>query len=498
MPRVIATLLLACSLIGCQSTRIGAILSSTAPSATNLRVAAALDAPVPPSDRPGIILASAQESLPDIADKDTQPIDLDTALNLAGVDNPTIAIADEAVRASLAVQLQARAMLFPTLDVGGNIRIHRGNVLTSSGRIADRDLQSLYFGFGADVKGSGTVAVPGLRVVGHLAEAYYAPQAAQARVVASRFDAAATRQYTLMDVGIRYLALVDAVARQSAYRQSLADFAEIERVTTNFAAKGQGRDSDAKRARAEAMLVRADLVRMDEEVSSAAAELARLLDIDPSARLRPADVTPPLLELIDPRFALADLLEQARNNHPEIVARSANITQQEIRLKQERMRPFLPTLAMGLSYGDFGGNSNSNWKDFASRTDIDVVAVWSLQNLGLGNRAVQNVSRAGLEMAYADLERTVNRINEEVAQAQALTVMKRQELVQARLRVKTSQSAYEQDLARIRNIKGLPLEVLASANQLLSARQDLIRAMIGYSQAQMRLYAALGNTQTGR
>jgi outer membrane protein TolC len=64
--------------------------------------------------------------------------------------------------------------------------------------------------------------------------------------------------------------------------------------------------------------------------------------------------------------------------------------------------------------------------------------------------------------------------------------------------VKTSQSAYEQDLARIRNIKGLPLEVLASANQLLSARQDLIRAMIGYSQAQMRLYAALGNTQTGR
>lgn len=443
-------------------------------------------------------MASAQEDLPEVADKDTQAIDLEAALNLAGVDNPTIAIADEAVRASLAVQMQARAMLFPTLDVGGNVRIHRGNVITSSGRVADRDLQSLYFGFGADAKGSGTVAVPGLRLVGHLAEAYYAPQAAQARVVASRFDAATTRQYTLMDVGVRYLALVDAVARRSAYQQSLADFAAVELVTANFAKTGQGRDSDAKRANAEAMLVRADLKRIDEEVNAAAAELARLLDIDPSARLRPADVTPPLLELVDARFSLADLLEQARNNHPEIVARSANITQQEIRLKQERMRPFLPTLAMGLSYGDFGGNANANWKDFALRTDIDVVAVWSLQNLGLGNRAVQKVSRAGLEMAYADLERTLNRINEEVAAAQALIITKRQELDMARRRVKTSQSAYEQDLARIRNIKGLPLEVLASANQLLSARQDLIRAMVGYSQAQMRLYAALGNTPAGR
>src|SRR5436309_852093 len=62
-----------------------------------------------------------------------QPIDLETALVLAGVDNPTIALAQEAVRASLAEQLQARALLFPSVNAGANYRLHRGNLLSSGG-----------------------------------------------------------------------------------------------------------------------------------------------------------------------------------------------------------------------------------------------------------------------------------------------------------------------------------------------------------------------------
>src|SRR5262245_30684387 len=42
-------------------------------------------------------------------------LNLETALGLACIENPTIALAEEAVRASMAEQLQARALLFPTL-----------------------------------------------------------------------------------------------------------------------------------------------------------------------------------------------------------------------------------------------------------------------------------------------------------------------------------------------------------------------------------------------
>jgi outer membrane protein TolC len=471
---------------GCQSTRFGAMLARTTPSHPTL------DGPVPTV----VQIAAAQEPTEEREDARVRRIDLSTALGVAGADNPTIAIAEEAVQASLAVRLQARALLFPTLDAGANVRIHRGNLMSARGRVVDTDLQSLYYGFGADTKGGGTVAVPGLRLVSHLGDAYYAPQAAQAGVVARRFDAENVRQYLLMEVGVRYLALAEAEARRAAYRQSSKDIGEIERLTANFAKTGQGRDSDAQRAAAEAAFVLADAERMNEDIEVAAAELARLLDIDPSVRLRSADVVPPLLELVDRKRPSSDLFEQARTNHPEIVARSAEIDQQEIRVKQEHARPFLPTIGLGFSVGGFGGSNTdvtSRMKDFGERIDLDVFAVWSVRNAGLGNRAMFNGTRAGLEMAHARLIGTMDRIHQEVGEAHALTEVRWQQMEIARQRVANSQRAYDQDLKRISNQLGLPLEALQSAKQLNDARQDLVRAMISYSQSQLRLFAALGS-----
>ena len=44
---------------------------------------------------------------------------------------------------------------------------------------------------------------------------------------------------------------------------------------------------------------------------------------------------------------------------------------------------------------------------------------------------------------------------------------------------------------------GTVLEVLDSLNLLTAARQDLVRAMAGYSQSQFELYVALGNAPDG-
>ena len=159
-----------------------------------------------------------------------------------GLANPrrSCALADEIVTApARRERLQARALLFPTLETGGNYRDHRGAFQSSSGSIVHTNEQSLFYGLGADVKGGGTVLDPGIRLVVHLGDAYYAPQAAQQRVIQSRFDAASTRHYTLLDVGVRYLALVDAHARFTAYQQSLKDLDEVARMTSAQAKVGQ-------------------------------------------------------------------------------------------------------------------------------------------------------------------------------------------------------------------------------------------------------------------
>ena len=223
------------------------------------------------------------------------------------------------------------------------------------------------------------------------------PQAADEKVTQSSFDAVATRDYTLLDVGVRYLALVEAQSRYLAYQQSLKEVGKIATLTEEFRKTGQGRESDAQRARSEVLLLQAAAERTREDMGVAAAELARLLDVDPSSALRPADLTPPLYEVVDPGATLPHLLEIAYASHPEIVARIAAVRFQDIRVRQEKVRPWLPIVAIGVSAGEFGGGATTTtptFGNFSVRTEIYAAAIWSLQNLGIGNRAEQNLARA--------------------------------------------------------------------------------------------------------
>ena len=131
--------------------------------------------------------------------------------------------------------------------------------------------------------------------------------------------------------------------------------------------------------------------------------------------------------------------------------------------------------------------------DFATRTEIYVAAIWSVQNLGLGNRAVQNVARADLGLAQTELTRLVDRIGREVAEAFSVIQARRAEIDLARTRIETSQRSFRLEMARAKNLQARPIAVLTSVDQLTRARQDLIGAMIGYSQAQLQLFVALGN-----
>ncbi len=232
------------------------------------------------------------EPLPEFAPLTPSPggatvIDLATALRRAGLANPTIGLAEEIVRANLAQQMLARSLLFPTLNAGATLSLHQGDLLTAQGIVRDVQRESLYFGAGANVRGAGTVAIPGVILTAPLADAIFAPRVARQKVVASTFDTQATRNDILLQVANSYLALAGAGARLLALRQSESELADVVRLATNFAATGQGREGDAERARSEALLLRNADFQTQEDTSRAAAELARLLSLDPGEPIRP-------------------------------------------------------------------------------------------------------------------------------------------------------------------------------------------------------------------
>lgn len=424
-------------------------------------------------------------------------ITLEKALTLAGVENPTIALAQEAVQASLAEQLVARALLLPTVNVGANLNVHRGAIESAQGVFSDVDRQSLYFGNGALAVGAGTVTIPGVRIIAHLADAVYAPQIARDRVTSRDFNAIAVQNTVLLEVATRYYTLVGAEARLLAIHQSEKEVDEVAKLSANFAKSGQGREGDAERARTEAMLLHIQAQGVEEEVKVAAVELSRLLSLDPATQLHGPAGEVPLVQLVDKQHDLESLIQLALRERPEIQVRAANIAVQEGRLKQEKVRPFMPFLSAGFSAGGFGGGSDlsdTRFGHFNSRTDFDVVAFWSLDNLGLGNLALQKQIRAEVMMATAELHREIDRIRSEVSEAYALSAARRQQVDIARQRIETADRAFRQDLNRSKNLEGRPIEVLNSVTTLATARQDYVRSLVEYTQAQIKLFVSLGRT----
>ena len=213
--------------------------------------------------------------------------------------------------------------------------------------------------------------------------------------------------------------------------------------------------------------------------------------------------------LIDLGHPVDELIPLALTSRPELAAQQALVQAALERLRQERLRPLVPSVLLrgistsnpGLGGGVFGGGPNSHIGNFSARSDWDVQLVWELQNLGLGNRARVRERRAEYELALTEVFRVQDRIAAEVAQAYA-------QVQSARERFGDAEVGYREALDSFaKNLEGLgqtrrageflilvvrPQEVVAAVQALGQANADYYGAVADYNRAQFRLYRAMG------
>lgn len=423
-------------------------------------------------------------------------LDLAAALQIAGVDNPTTNLARERVREALANQLAANSLLLPSVNVGGNFRLHRGALQDDPGFFRFPASQSLLVGAGAGAIGAGNVAIPGVWLFANLSDAAYAPVIARQQTTARQFDSEAVHNSVFLEVCAAYLNLVSAEVRFQLLQKANSEITEIARITGEFAKAKEGAPADANRAAANAELIRRQLREVEGENSSASARLARFLNLDPIVRIRtPAGKIEPI-RIINEDADTETLLQTAMNFRPELVARSAAMQVAETQVRQERVRPWLPLLTTGFSAGTFGGGSNqvaTEFGNFSGRTDLSVVAVWNFQNLGVGNRARVFQARAVVGEAFAAYEIALNQVRCEVVEAQAAAKNAARQIKAARIALADAEEGYNLESERIKRGQGRPIEAIDSFRQLNDARLELLRAIIAFDLAQFQLLVALGN-----
>jgi outer membrane protein TolC len=436
-----------------------------------------------------------------------EPIDLSTALRLAERQNPSIGKARQMIQLALAQRLQARSLSLPHLRAGLNYHKHEGVLQNSFGLMRHVDSDSLYFGAGARALAAETVAYPGVQFLNHMGDVFFEPLVARQNVAGKEFEAAAVANNVLFDVSFRYLNLVAAEGELAALEQSEKEMNLLVQSTAAFAKAGRGREANAKRSRAAALLLHMDKQAAEERVAAAAADLARVLHLDPSTRLRSPGKNIALMQLVDPEAALPQLIGLALDARPELSAIRAGIALKNAQVRQERMRPFLPTLGIGYSAGGFGGGTNAanlvsvhpEFGRIGARADFDVLAYWTLQNLGAGNITAARMRANERNLAQIEQLRLINQVRQEVTTAKALVEARRAEIESALKRVSVSEKSFREDYQRIfGNVKrALPLEAIDSMDRLAQSRRNLIQVLAGYNMAQFQLFVALGQTPLG-
>ena len=453
-------------------------------------------ASIPASSNPA--QAELDAGIPSILGPDVRPIDLNTALRLAGAENPELNLARQRVVEGAALRMLAAAQILPTINTGMNYDSHNGALQQSNGNILSVNRSALFVGAGSNAVAAGTVNIPGVVLSGNLAEGAFLYLASRQLVIQREFASLAIRNQVFLQVAEAYSELTRAEGRRAVSLQARDEAHEVARLTADYAATGEGRQADADRAATELARREGDVLSAEGEILTASAELCRATNLDPSIRLHPTDAYVVPMPIVPDPQPLCELIALSLLRRPELGERRAVIREALLALQGSKVLPFSPTILVGFSAGGFGGGSNLVRPVFGSvtgRTDFDAVAYWTIRNLGVGNLALIRTADAHLKVTKYQEIAVLNQVRAEVATAYARTHARYARIATTESAMRASLNGFREDydLIRQRGARSvLPIELLNNFRLLNESRREYLDAIVDYNRAQFELYVALG------
>jgi outer membrane protein TolC len=415
--------------------------------------------------------------------------------NARGLD---IELASRQLQLAMAQLQGAKVLWLPNLIFGTDYFRHDGQIQDIAGNV-----------FGTSKSGFQIGGAPFL--VFSLADAIFQPLAVRQTVRARQSQVQAAANDTLLALTQTYFNLQQARGELAGYRDAL-QYAEDLLRRLDKLAPGLTPTLEINRARSLTARLRQTALQSENNWRAASAELLRVLYLDPTLVVEPVEpphLRIPLLPLDKP---VDDLVPVALTNRPELAAQQALVQASLRLLKLEKMRPLMPSLllrgfstpvvgTLGVSF--FGGGQNSNLSNFGIRQDWDMQVVWTLQNLGFGNRALIHQREADKRIALTELFRVQDRVAAEVVQAYSLAQTAEGRIRETEAELRDAQTLVRENLAALGQTQRLgegdpiqlvtrPLEVVVAVQMLQQAYADFYLSIADYNRAQFQLYRALG------
>lgn len=436
------------------------------------------------------------------------PINLATALRLADARPLVVAAAQASAWVAEAQLQRAKLLWVPELDLdfvyirhdGFGPDFNRGNnppySPTSQMIPINNNINYMYAG-------------GGLYQVIATTDAVFAPLAARQVLNSRRWDIQTARNSALLDTAQAYFRvhqhrgtyagaldvvqrgqrLVDRVSRLS---EDLVPKAEVDRARRTLA--------DAEQRAASAR----------EEWRVASADLTQVLRLDPRAVIVPTEHDHLQLTLIDPARSIDDLIPIGLTNRPELASQQALVQAVLVRIRQEKLRPILPSIlltgfqtpgGMRMQGGIFGTGNANTLNLWSLRNDVSIQFVWQLEGLGFGNLARIKERRGEQSRTVVELFKMQDAVAAEVSQTQANLQAAAVRVVQAERSVREALDTYDKNYEGLRQTKRFaniliqiyrPQEAVEALEHLGVSYNEYFTTVADYNRAQFQMFHALG------
>lgn len=424
------------------------------------------------------------------------PINLATALRLADARPLVIAAAQAGVVVASGQLERAAYLWLPTANLGaGYIRHDGGDQSTITGNLTTVSRNYFIGGGGLNVEFATTDAI-------------FAPLASRQVLRARQIDVQTAKNDALFAVAQAYFSVQQARGRYAAMLDSVTKARELVKKVDSL---GKGLAAPIEGDRARALLAdleqAAAIAQRDWRYSSAT--LTRILRFDPSTVIAPLEPDHLQVTLISPAEPLDNLIPVGLSNRPELASQQAIVQATLTRLRQERMRPLIPSILLTgngtpeflFNGGIFGTGPNDNMNQWMGRSDVSAQVVWQLENLGFGNVGRIRERDGERQLAIVQLFSIQDQVAAEVTQANADVLAARIRVDKAETGLKEALTSYTGNLTgmsqtiRFGDVLSLvnrPQEVVAALQQLQQAYDNYYLSIADYNRAQFRLFHAMG------
>lgn len=407
-----------------------------------------------------------------------QPIDLPTALRLAGANNLDLAIVQQRLLEAKAADDAARLRFFPWLSTGVSYEAHKNAFPAADGTIIDADKQ-LY--------NPGASIVAGV----DLGNAIYQKLSTKQQYAAAGSRAEAQRNDTLLAAASGYFELVNAASELAIAQEAVRISSDYEQQLERAFAIGIAEKSDQLRVSVQTQRYQIIARQAAERLRLDAAALAQLLHLDPTITLTPADQTPRTLVLVPDATEVSMLIAEALTARPEVQELAALEKSADWDRIGATYGPLIPTLGTQLSYGGLGGGPDGNLAGIRSAEDYAVMLNWRIGPGGLFDFSRIDAAKSRLEQARLGTLRVRDQIEREVVQAYESARSAKDQIGIAQSNVELAQQTLQLSIQRRQFGVGAVLEVIQAQQDLTQARTDLVRAQTFYDVSEYNLAHAV-------